>query len=247
MASTRWLFGTWLAGLALAVSVQAHAQIAGDAAHFYYYRLDAGMQAKFEEGYRRHLAWHRAHHDRLVWYGWMIDNGARAGQFVDANVGEPFAAFDHRVDVADDGKDFQQNAAPYTTPTAQETYLLLRDVSFRTPLESRQPSASMQVLTYRVRPGTEARFEAALRVARRALENTPDAPAHTWYRLVVGGTQSTYVLQIARADWASYDHFHRSIADLLATEPAALVDYAAAVSDVQSETWTYRGELSNLP
>ena len=247
MAPIRGFSGAWLAGLALAVSVQAHAQAAGEAAHFYYYRLGAGAQAKFEDGYRQHLAWHRAHHDRLVWYGWMIDNGARAGQFVDANVGEPFAAFDHRVDVADDGKDFQQNAAPYATPAAQETYLLLRDVSFHTPLESRQPSASMQVLTYRVRPGTEARFEAALRAARGALENTPGAPAHTWYRLVVGGTQSTYVLQIARTDWASYDHFHRSIADLLAAEPDALANYAAAVSEVQSETWTYRAELSNLP
>lgn len=247
MASTRWLFGAWLAGLVLAASVQAHAQAAGDVAHFYYYRLGAGMQAKFEEGYRQHLAWHRAHHDRLVWYGWMIDNGARAGQFVDANVGEPFAAFDHRVDADGDGRDFQQNAAPYATSAAQETYLLLRDVSFHTPLESRQPSASMQVLTYRVRPGTEARFEAALGVARRALENTPDAPAHSWYRLVVGGTQSTYVLQIARTDWASYDRFHRSVPELLATEPAALADYVAAVSDVESETWTYRAELSNLP
>jgi len=247
MASIRRFSGAWLAGVALAVSFQARAQTAGDAAHFYYYRLNDGMQAKFEAGYRQHLAWHRAHHDRLVWYGWMIDNGARAGQFVDANVGEPFAAFDHRVDVADDGKDFQQNVAPYSTPTAQETYLLLRDVSFRTPLESRQPSANMQVLTYRVRPGTEARFEAALRVVRHALENTPDAPSHTWYRLMVGGMQSTYVLQIARADWASYDRFHRSIAELLATDPAALADYAAAVNDVQSETWTYRAELSNLP
>jgi hypothetical protein len=247
MTSIRWFSAVWLAGVVLGASVPAHAQATGDAAHFYYYRLGAGMQAKFEDGYRRHLAWHRAHHDRLVWYGWMIDNGARAGQFVDANVGEPFAAFDYRVDVADDGKDFQQNAAPYVTPAAQETYLLLRDISFRTPLESRQPSANMQVLTYRVRPGTEGRFEAALRVARRALENTPDAPAHTWYRLVVGGTQSTYVLQIARADWASYDRFHRSIADLLDAEPAALADYVAAVSNVESETWSYRAELSNLP
>lgn len=246
MASIRRFSNIWLA-LALAVSVQAHAQAAGDAAHFYYYRPDTGMQAKFEEGYRQHLAWHRAHHDRLVWYGWMIDNGARAGQFVDANVGEPFAAFDRRVDVADDGKDFQHNVAPYSTPTAQETYLLLREVSFGTPLESRQPSVNMQVLTYRVRPGTEVRFEAALRVARHTLENTPAAPPHTWYRLVVGGTQSTYVLQIARADWASYDRFHRSTADLLAADPAALADYVAAVDDVQSETWTYRAELSNLP
>lgn len=247
MAAIRWFSSAWLMGVALAVSGQAYAQTAGDAAHFYYYHLGGGMQAKFEAGYRQHLVWHRAHRDRLVWYGWMIDNGARAGQFVDANVGEPFAAFDHRVDVADDGRDFQQNVLPYAMSAAQETYLLLRDISFGTPLESHQPSASMQVLTYRVRPGTEARFEAALRVARHALENTPEAPPHTWYRLVVGGTLSTYVLQIARADWASYDHFHRSIADLLASEPAALADYAAAVADVQCETWTYRAALSNLP
>lgn len=239
------LAGAWLAGLVLAVSTLACAT--EDGAHFYYYRPVAGMQDKFEDGYRHHLAWHREHGDRLVWYGWTIDNGVRAGQFVDANVGEPFAAFDRRVDAEGDGKDFKQYVAPYAVPTAQETYELLRDVSFRTPLESRQPSASMQVFTYRVRPGMEARFEAALHAVLPVLRGSPDAPAHTWYRLVVGGARPTYVLQIARPDWASYDRFNRSVGDLLASYPAALADYAAAVSEIESETWTYRQALSYLP
>jgi len=85
------------------------------------------------------------------------------------------AAFDRPGDTEGDGKDFKQHVAPYAAPVAQETYRLLRDVGFRTPLESRQPSASMQVLICRMRPGTEPCFEAALRAALRVLEGTSDA------------------------------------------------------------------------
>jgi len=39
-------------------------------------------KAQFEQGYRRHLGWHAAHGDKLVWYGWMVDSGGRKGLFV---------------------------------------------------------------------------------------------------------------------------------------------------------------------
>ncbi|HEY9132590.1 MAG TPA: hypothetical protein VIM98_12605 [Dyella sp.] len=68
-----------------------------------------------------------------------------------------------------------------------------------------------------------------------------------WYRLVVGGAQPTYVLQIARPDWASYDRFHRSVPELLAGQPAALADDVAAVKEIESETWTHRRALNYLP
>jgi len=231
--------------LALCLSLPAHAA-AADAAHFYVYRMQPGAADKFEEGYRRHLQWHRAHRDPLSWYAWTIEDGERSGYFVDASVGEPFAAFDHRVEVAGDGADFRANVSPYAIPIGQPTYVLLREVSTGMPLEQHKPSATMQVTHVHVRLGMGARFERALAAAHRALQREPGAPAHTWYRLVTGGDSAQYMLLVAREDWADYDRFERSLGALLAHDEAAQRDVADAVQSATSETWRYRAELSAL-
>lgn len=231
--------------LALGLALPVHAA-SGDAAHFYVYRRQSGAAEKFEAGYRKHLDWHRAHRDPLSWYGWTIEDGERSGDFVDASVGEPFAAFDRRVDVAGDGADFRVNVAPYARPMGQPTYVLLREVSTGTPLENLKPSATMQVTRVRVRLGMEARFERALAVARDALRKEHGAPAHTWYRLVTGGESAQYMLLVARDGWAAYDRHERSLGSLLAGDEAAQRDVAEAVQSATTETWRYRPELSAL-
>ena len=66
------------------------------------------------------------------------------------------------------------------------------------------------------------RFERALRAARRSLAARPEAPAHTWYRLVVGGTGPQYLLLVARQWWAGYDPYDGDVARLLANDAGAL-------------------------
>ncbi|PWK92750.1 hypothetical protein [Fulvimonas soli] len=127
------------------------------------------------------------------------------------------------------------------------TYALERAPSFGTPLEERKPSATVQVGYFHLRPGTEARFRRALEAAHAALARLPGAPAHTWYRLVAGGDQPQYLLMVARADWASYDRFDRDVPALLAGDADALAAFAAAVAAVETESWRYRADLSNLP
>jgi len=231
--------------LALCLASRVHAQ-SGGAAHFYLYRMQPGAAQPFEEAYRRHLDWHRAHHDPLSWYGWTIEDGERSGYFVDASVGQPFAAFDHRVDAAADGADFRTNVAPYAAPMGQPAYVLLRDASTGTPLEDLKPSAIMQVTHVRVRYGMEARFERALAAARQALRDIPGAPPHTWYRLVTGGDAAQYMLLVARDGRAGYDRFDRSLGSLLDADDAAARDAADAVQSATTETWRYRPELSAL-
>ena len=231
--------------LALCLTSTAHAG-SGDAAHFYVYRMQPGGTEKFEQGYRQHLQWHRAHRDPLSWYAWTIEDGERSGYFVDASVGEPFAAFDRRVDVAGDGADFRANVAPYATPLGQPTYVLLRGLSTGTPLEDLKPSATMQVTHVHVRLGMEARFERALAVAHRHLQKESDAPPHTWYRLVTGGDTAQYMLLVARDGWSGYDRFERSLGALLAGDQTAQRDLAESVQSASTESWRYRAELSAL-
>ena len=231
--------------LALCLAWPAYAG-SGDAAHFYVYRMQPGAAEKFEDGYRHHLDWHRAHRDPLSWYAWTIEDGERSGYFVDASVGEPFAAFDHRVDVAGDGADFRANVAPYATPMGQPAYVLLRAVSTGAPLENLKPSATMQVTHVHVRLGMEARFERALARVHQNLQKEQDAPAHTWYRLVTGGDTAQYMLLVARDGWSGYDRFERSLGSLLAGDEAAQRDMAESVQSATTETWRYRAELSAL-
>jgi len=44
----------------------------GDAVHLFGYTPKPGMDEQFDAGYQKHLAWHRAHQDPLVWYGWTV-------------------------------------------------------------------------------------------------------------------------------------------------------------------------------
>jgi len=231
--------------LALCLAWPAYAG-SGDAAHFYVYRMQPGAAEKFEDGYRHHLDWHRAHRDPLSWYAWTIEDGERSGYFVDASVGEPFAAFDHRVDVAGDGADFRANVAPHATPMGQPAYVLLRAVSTGAPLENLKPSATMQVTHVHVRLGMEARFERALARVHQNLQKEQGAPAHTWYRLVTGGDTAQYMLLVARDGWSGYDRFERSLGSLLAGDEAAQRDMAESVQSATTETWRYRAELSAL-
>ena len=236
-----------LLALALLSAASSLAAREGGAAHFYFYRPIAGMQQAFEQGYRRHLDWHRQHRDPLVWYGWTIVDGPRAGQFVDASVGQPFAAFDHRVDPAGDAADAEANVLPLATPLARPTYALLPGLGTGTPLEQGTPAATVQVTVFHLRPGAEARFERAVRATRQPLASSPGAPAHTWYRLVTGGETPQFMLLVSREDWASFDRFDLDVAGLLAGNDAALADYASAVRSAETETWRYRPELSLFP
>ncbi len=234
--------------LAMPPGLRARADGPAAAAHFFAYLPKAGMQAQFDQGYRDHLAWHRGKRDPLAWYGWYVSQGPRAGQFIDASVGEPFAAMDHRVDPAGDAANYRKTFAPYGDPVSLTSYVLVPALSTGQPLEDARPSASVQVFHYILRPGTEARFERAMAAVRDTLSRIEGAPAHTWYRLVAGGRQPSYMLMVARDGWAGYDSFRQTPAELLAgSGRAAGDDYAAAVLEVDSEIWNYRKDLSYIP
>ena len=247
MRSLAMFLGLLLAPAAVAASDPTPTmRDSGDAAHLFGYRAKPGMRARFDAGYRRHLEWHRAHRDPLVWYGWYVVDGPRAGMFVDGSFGAPFAAFDRRVDPEGDAADGAANVTAYADAAMRASYRLRRELSTGFPLERWQPSSTVQVFRYRLRPGMQARFEQALAVARERLRAIPDAPMHTWYEKVVGGALPGFMLMVAREGWASYDRAPGGVEGLL-HDGDALAAYADAVEDVEAETWNYRADLSLIP
>ncbi len=222
----------------------------GGAAHLFGYYPKPGRQADFDAGYRRHLQWHRDHRDPLPWYGWYVTSGARAGMFVDGSFGAPFAAFDARVDPAGDAADGARNVTAFADPAFRASYRLRREFSTGFPLERRRPTKAVQVFHYRLKPGAGERFEAVLRAARAGLDRQAGAPAYTWYELVVGGDSPAYLLMVARDGWSGYDVHPGGLEAVLAASgrgEGLLEALTASVASVESESWSYRADLSNVP
>lgn len=204
------------------------------AALLFAYTPAEGNQSRFDEGYRRHLDWHRAKGDSLVWYGWYVLTGDRIGTFIDGTFGNRFEAIDRRVDPAGDAADFAQTAAPFADPVYRRAYRLRVDLSSATPLEDRQPSPLVHVYHFTVEPGTGERFEEWVRQTWVSTVERGGGPDYTWYELVLGGEHPGYLLMVPA----------RGLSGLQPISTEALAGMAARV---RSETWRYREDLSYLP
>ena len=214
-----------LAALSILLPAAANAQ-SGDAAHLYAYRLSD--QPKFEQGYRRHLAWHADRRDKLAWYAWYVTAGERTGAFVDGTFGATPEALENRIEPDADAADFRTNAAPFATALGNEGWTLWHEASRATSLERRRPDTLIHVLA--IAPHDNARFETA--IARHPL------PAAAWYR-AVGKTPAPYLL-IVPAHSAN-------------TLPSAETIFGRAhpalplVKVVRAETWRYAPRLALMP
>lgn len=230
---------TGLATAGTAAAQEAPPAPPGRAAFLFDYRIEPGRQSLFDAGYRRHLAWHADKGDRLVWYAWYVVAGNRVGEFVDGTFGTTFEAFDHRVDVAGDVKDFAENAAPFATPLRRSAWELVPDLGTDRTLEERRPSPILEVVHVTARPGAGKAFEARLRKTRERLEATGDPLAYAWYRLVVGGREPGWLLLVSRNGWSDWA---RSPVDL-----DAWLGGGDLVTGIESEVWVYRPDLSYFP
>jgi len=63
------------------------------------------MDHDFEEGYKRHLGWHRQNGDSWSWNGWTIISGDATGYFVDGTFFHAWSDLDSPVSPAADGAD----------------------------------------------------------------------------------------------------------------------------------------------
>ncbi len=144
---------------------------AAEAAFLFAYRSPPDARAPFDEGYRAHLAWHRAKGDPFAWYGWDVVRGADAGVFVDGTFGPSLADFEQRVAPDEDAAHFTEHVAPYGERLWSETYRVRRDLGTSRTLEARAPTPFLHVLRYELQPGAAARFEALLAGMVRAADS----------------------------------------------------------------------------
>lgn len=223
-----------LAASLLLLSASAFAQQPGPGpfARMVVIQPKPGQTAAFEQGYQRHLEWHRKVADKWTWHGWTFVLGDRLGMFMDGTFGHAAANFDAAVQPAADAADNGVNVVPYADFLSHGIFRRLDAASSGQPLPDGSPFLSLA--TYTVAAGDAAAFERQL-AARPAGNGAGER--FTWYRLQIGGEGAQYVLMRAAPSFGA-------AADLPEVLPPGA---APLVRSVRSELLRYRADMSYQP
>jgi len=85
---------------------------AGDIARAFVVKAKPGMEQKFEEAYKKHIAWHEQQNDDWTWDTWQFQTGERFGQYMIRTEDHHWQDFDATADFqVADGKHFTDTAA----------------------------------------------------------------------------------------------------------------------------------------
>lgn len=213
--------------LAMAFSGGAEAQ-QGEYARMVVIDPKPGLDQAFAEGYRRHLQWHAENRDPWSWYGWTFVLGERMGQFMDGTFDHAPDALDRAIKPAEDAADNRRNVNPHADFASHGVYRRLPRLSTGRRLPD--DSAFLTLDTFTVRPGSEQRFEAEMEKHASRMDTD-----RSWFRLVIGGRQSQYVLMRRAASWA----------DAVALAPPPVTE--GIVESHQSELLRFQRDLSYFP
>jgi hypothetical protein len=235
-----------------ALSVKAQ-QPRGGAARLVLIKPKEGMQKQFEEGYKRHLEWHRQNKDPWTWYGWQVVTGEHLGYFIDGTFGHAWEEFDRPVSPAEDAADNAINVTPYADFLFIGYYVLRPEVSRSNLLEKNTPSPFLELLYYQILPGREDDFEQVMRKVHEGSGRGGTSRRYAWYQLINGGNQTTYLLMRPLDKISQLQSAQQTIPQLLADayppkEARRLIGLLrAATRETYSETLRHRKDLSYFP
>src|SRR5262249_10720233 len=216
------------------------AQETGNVARLVFWKMKPGMDRDFEQGYKRHLEWHRSNHDLWSWFGWSIISGERDGYFVDATFFHNWTDLHSPVNPSADGADVALNVTPYGDAQLVATY---ESVPALTSLGPRELTSPLLTFCYfAVRPGGGAEFESLLAPVLQSVK--PGENRFAVLRPVNGATE--YILLLAAAKISEQGRQGQLLARLL--ESAARDKKGnTLVERFHTETARYRPDMSNAP
>ncbi len=211
-----------------------------------------GMQSQFEEGRKRHSAFHAAQKDTWSIYVWEVRTGDRSGAYIMASPGHNWKELDAREAFNKlDLPDVEKNLNPYATAGGTSYYVLREDLSLTKPTF---PPAKMRTSSYySVIPEHLNDFTDAIKKINDAIRKTnyPAKPSR-WYQLVNGGEVPTFVLISDRATWGDMEPLDKKLEDVLKeaygdSGPQALDQLRKSCHKIVSELSVYRADLSYVP
>lgn len=218
----------------------AQSQEAGTVARIVVWQPKPGMSRDFEEGYKRHLQWHRNAHDTWTWHGWDIVSGNRVDYFMDGSFFHAWTDFDAPVSPAEDSANNALNVYPYADVRALATYEAIPALS---NLSSQQLSERLLALCYiEVPPGRGAEFEAL--VSNALTEGQLGSVVHAMLRPVNGSTSYLLLLPFEKASQlAAPAQFFSQLLEKLARATKG----SPIVERYHTELGLHQAELSYIP
>lgn len=197
-----------------------------------------GMAKEMEQGYKRHLNWHRRNSDRWAWDGWTVTSGDRFGYFVDGTFFRTWSELDHPVAPAADAADNAENVLPYASIRSASAYDELLGLSNWNADQLRPPLMTFCYLD--IAPGRGAEFEGALGKAMTGGERVP----HAVFR---SATEASRYLVMLPAEHPSDLRKQSEFLSRMLQEAAHEGHGAALVEHTREETARHRPELSYAP
>jgi len=148
-----------------------------------------GHGVEWEEGYIRHLDWHRRVKDPFNWYSYSVwASTERQRWIIYATFGHTASSLNSPILPADDERDNLLNVLPHAQFLGNWIYEYLPSLSCGNGHGVPTPVGRAEYTTVDLKLGSVKAFEAALAAEQ------PRLPGETlWYRLVVGGEQPRYI------------------------------------------------------
>jgi hypothetical protein len=154
-----------------------------------------GHSVEWEEGYIRHLQWHRQVKDPFNWYSYSVwASSERQRWIIYATFGHASASISNPILPADDERDNLLNVLPHAQFAGNWIYEFLPALSRGNANGVPTPALRAELTTVDVALGNASAFEAALAAEQSRLQGET-----LWYRMVVGGSPPRYVRLRPRA------------------------------------------------
>jgi hypothetical protein len=148
-----------------------------------------GHGVEWEEGYIRHLEWHRRVKDPFNWFSYSVwASTERQRWIVYATFGHAATSLSNPVLPADDERDNVVNVLPHAQFLGNWIYEYLPALSRGNSHGVPSPSARAEFTTVDLTHGSGKAFEAALAAEQSNLQGET-----LWYRMILGGDGPRYV------------------------------------------------------
>jgi len=220
--------------------LDVRAQQSGNVARLVVWQSKPGMARELEEGYKRHLGWHRQNGDSWTWHGWTIISGERVGYFVDGTFFHAWSDLDSPVSPAADAADNAVNVFAYGEVRSAAVY---EAVPALTNLGTQQLGSPLLTLCYfDVQPGRAAEFESLLGAELRSTRWS--ATKYALLRPANGVTAYLLLLPAEKqSDFAMQAEFTSRLLQALARNAKS----TPLIDRFRTETARYRPDLSYAP
>lgn len=214
------------------------------------WKVKPGMEAKFEEGLKRHNDFHRKQGDSMALSTLQVQSGPNTGAYIRLASDRHWVDFDAEAAMAKaDQADTAVNTDPYIASSTTSYYRQLTDVS-----RPKAAAAAMYAIVfYRVKLGRTDDFMLAVRKFHDAIGKAEWPVHYAWFALMNGGDGPEFVLSLPRDKWADFNPLEKSFDKMLdevygPTEARSLGEmFDHSVSGMSSEIVAYRADLSYVP